>query len=114
QSFLSLKNMFNDGFSTCVMGMRFAGVNNLKRPRIFCDLTQAIQVGENQISALVAGGPTSKSDGEFSGIKFDTGFLPHNFQQFMLGDQVSRPDFFWRKAQRTTETVVVFAPGGNI
>ena len=106
--------MFDDGFSARVMGMRFAGVNNLKRAGIFCDLTQSIQVCEDQIGALVTSGAPRKSDGEFSWVELDAGLLPHNFQQFMFGDQVSRPDFFWRQAQRAAETVVVFPPRGNV
>jgi hypothetical protein len=50
----------------------------------------------------------------FPRVKLNAGFLPHYFQQFVLGDQMGGPDFFWRKAQRATEAVVVFAPRGNV
>src|ERR1700730_18753174 len=94
--------------------MRFSRVHDLKGSRVFRNLTQSIKIGENQIRALVAGGSPRKSDGELLGIKLQAGLLAHDFQKFMLGNQVGGPDFFGREPQRAAEAVIVFTPRGYV
>src|SRR5260370_34096882 len=101
-------------FTVAVSGMRLAGINILEVARVFGDLPQAIEVRQDQVGALVARRAVCEPDRELFRIKLEAGFLANRLEQIVLGDQMSRPDFLRRQAQRAPQTVIVLAPRGNV
>jgi hypothetical protein len=105
-----VKNTADDVLAAPVVGVRFAGIDNLEMSGVLCDLTQAIQVRKNQVGALVPCRATCKTDGENLFVETKAGFFAHGFQQFVFGDEMGRPDFLGRQSERAAKAVVVFAP----
>src|SRR5256885_5644711 len=52
----------NNVFPTSVIGMRLTGIDNLEVTGVFGNLAQAIEVGKNQVRALVTRGAPGETD----------------------------------------------------
>ena len=91
QRFFRLVNTANDVFAARVIGVRFAGKNNLKMASIFRNLAQAIEVGQDEVGALVAGGAACEANRKYLRIQMEARFRTDQFKQFVLGDQMRRP-----------------------
>jgi len=57
------------------------------------NLTETIEIGKNQVGALVSGCAARKTDGETSGSNLRPVFSRNRFEQVVFGKQMSRPDF---------------------
>ncbi len=86
QRFFGVKDAPDDVFASVVVRMRLAGENNLKFSSALGDLAQAIEVGKNQVGALVSGGAPREADGERIGLEAEPGLLSHGLEELMLGD----------------------------
>src|SRR5215467_4626542 len=94
--------------------MSLAGINDLKLAGVLRNLAQAIEVGKNQVRALVARGAPSKANRKHFWVQMETGLLADFFEQFVPSDKMCRPDIFRRQAQCAAQTKIVLAPGRNI
>src|SRR5208282_3659810 len=75
QRLLGMKNTPNNVFPAAIVRMRLPGINNLEVPGILGHLPQTIEVGKDQVSALVSGSAARETDRENLGIKFEPGLL---------------------------------------
>src|SRR5260370_42386179 len=94
--------------------MRLAGINDLEVAGGLGNLPKAIEIGQDQVGALVSRCAARKTDREGIGIKLKAGLLANRLEQIVLGDQMRGPDFLRRQAQRAPQTVVVLAPRWNV
>src|SRR5438093_12603350 len=94
--------------------MGLAGVDNLEMSRVLGTLPEPIESGQEQVGALVSRRTARETDREDFGIELEPGLLTNRLEQLVLGNQVSCPQFLGRQAQGTPQTVIVFAPRGNV
>src|SRR6266568_6021880 len=114
QRFFCVKDAANDVLPSSVIRMRFACINNLEGARVLGNLPQAVEVGEDEIRALISGGTPRKTNGENFGIELETCLRANHFKQFVFRDQVRRPHFFRWEAERAAKAVIIRAPGRNV
>src|SRR5712692_8634164 len=104
----------NNVFPAAIIRMCLAGINNLELAGVLGNLPETIEIGQDQVGALVSCCAARETDCESFGIKLEASLLAHRLEQIVLGNQMSRPDFLRRQAQRTPQTVVVLTPRRNI
>src|SRR5712664_1433511 len=100
----------NDVLPAAIIWMRLAGINDLEMAGVLGNLPETIEIGQDQVGALVSRCAARETDREGFGIKLEAGLLANRLEQIVLGNQVSCPDFLRRQAQRTPQTVVVLTP----
>src|SRR6266480_3907520 len=110
QRFFRLENPANDVLPASIIRMRLAGINNLEVAGVLGNLPEPGKIGQDQVGALVSRCAARKPDGESLGIKLEAGLLANRLEQIVLGDQMRRPDFLRRQAERAPQTVVVLPP----
>src|SRR5205823_14137235 len=94
--------------------MRLTGIDNLEVTGVFGNLAQAIEVGKNQVRALVTRGAPGETDRKNLGVQMEARLLADFFKQFVFSDEVRRPHIFRGQAQRASQTEIVFAPRRNV
>src|SRR5207237_9036937 len=109
QRFFRLVNTANDVFAARVIGVRFAGKNNLKMASIFRNLAQAIEVGQDEVGALVAGGAACEANRKYLRIQMEARFRTDQFKQLVLGDLMRRPNILFGYAKRAEQTEIVYS-----
>src|SRR6266403_2519347 len=114
QRFFRLENPANDVLPASIIRMRLAGINNLEVAGVLGNLPEPVEIGQDQVGALVSCCAARKPDGESLGIELEAGLLANRFEQIVLGDQMRRPDILRWQPERAPQTVVVLAPRRNV
>jgi hypothetical protein len=99
QSLFRMENMPDDVLAAGVVGVRFAGINNLKMSCVFGYLAQAVQVRKNQVRAFVTSRTACKPNREGFLVQCEASFLTHGLKKVVLGDKMRGPHFFGGKAE---------------
>src|SRR5713101_4016285 len=90
----------NNVFPAAIIRMRLAGINNLELAGVLGNLPETIEIGQDQVGALVSCCAARETDRESLRLKLEASLLAHRLEQIELGDQMSRPNFFRGQAQR--------------
>src|SRR5260370_33358651 len=104
----------NNVYPAAIIRMRLAGINNLELAGVLGNLPETIEIGQDQVGALVSCCAARETDRESLRLKREARLLAHRLEQIELGDQMSRPNFFRGQAQRAAKTTSVFTPRRNI
>src|SRR5438093_10947435 len=94
--------------------MGLAGVDNLEMSRVLGNLPEPIEIGQDQVGALVSRRTARETDREDFGIELEPGLLTNRLEQLVLGNQVSCPHFIRRQAKGNPQTVIVIETRGNV
>src|SRR5580765_1312077 len=100
--------------ASAILRMGLARKNNLEFAGAAGNFAQPVQVRQNQVSALVAGGTARKSNRKSVGIQTQTGLLLHFLEEIVLCQQVRGPNLFLRQPQGVAQREIVLAPCGDV
>src|SRR5258708_33701824 len=73
QRFFRLENPANDVLPAPVIRMRLAGINDLEVAGVLSNLPETIEIGQDQVCALVSCSTARETDREGLGIKLEAG-----------------------------------------
>src|SRR5207249_1178167 len=107
QGFFRVENPANDVLPAGIIRMGLAGVDNLEMSRVLGNLPESIEIGQDQVGALVSRRTARETDREDFGIELEPGLLTNRLEQLVLGDQVSCPHFLRGQSQGASQTVIV-------
>src|ERR1700676_1319152 len=84
QGFFRLVNVLDDFLATGIVRVSLAGEDDLEMADVFGNLTETVEIAQNQFGAFVGGGATSETDGEIFGIEFQSGLVANVFEKRVL------------------------------
>src|SRR5260370_461537 len=113
QRFFRLKNPSDNVLSSAIIRVRLAGKDNLELAGILGNLPQTIEISKDQVGALVSGCAARETDCKNLRIKLEAGLQANRLQQFVLGNQMSSPDFLRPHPNLPPQPVLVVAPRKN-